>query len=363
MTMDKEKTQDLGIEETAKAVLEMTPEELILTVPHLNLEQTLSALSAVQEERDPNWREKTHIILANILNIRWLEAAGRVITPWQTVEMIDYCHRVDKSQQWKLSPLAVGMPHDRFSRVLLYATPEQMDLLKHEGMAEPLQFQLKAIAQESLYQVDKLCALEPVYEQEILSLNLNDLDMQSYQAMLNKFEELEGSLDLLLQNVNKALALTWNTNRIDLIEKLSVVKELCQKALVIVVGHPRSLVEPPKGLYAFFENQLAEVFGHPSDADALKEDDSGIDALSKFNIWHPEDYWDYGLIPHMARKDVLHLDPKEFSDEVCDNHKRRIAQEVQKSLEDLGLVNVKDFKLKGIWSAKMLKDYIDGPRG
>ncbi len=360
--MDKEKVQDLGIEETAKAVLEMSPEELILTVPHLNLEQTLSALSAVQEDRDPNWREKTHIILANILNVRWLEAAGRVITPWQTVEMLDYCHRVDKSQQWKLSPLAVGMPHDRFSKVLLYATPEQMDQLKHEGMAEPLQFQLKAITQDSLYQVDKLCSLEPVYEQEMLSLNLNDLDTKTYREMLNKFEELESSLVHLLENVNKALTLTWNTNRIDLIEKLSIVKELAQRALVIIVGHPRSLAEAPTGLYAFFENQLSEVFGHSTDVDALKDEDSSLDALGKFNIWHPEDYWDYGLVPHIAQKDALYLNPQEFSEEVCENHKRRIMQEVQKSLQDLGLVHVKDFKLNGIWSAKLLKDFIDQQR-
>lgn len=357
--MNKEYLAGLNIEDSAKAILSMSPDDLVLLASHLTLEQMLAGLAVIQEDNDPTWKEKTRILLANTLNIRWLEAAGKVLTAEQTVEFLDYCQRIDKGQSWKLPALAVGLPHDRFAKVLTTASPEQMDMLKNEGMAEPLQFQLRALSQEWLYEIDRLCSLGNNYEQEILKLNLNQLDKVTYDEILKKFEMLEFDIQTLLDSINKALEVTWHTNRIDLIEKFSLVKELCQKALVVIVGGPRTNTDAPTGLYGFFEEQLSEVFGHSSDLDRLKDEDSGMDALGKFNIWHPEDYWDYGLIPQMGRKEALHLDPREFSEEVCENHKRKILQEVQKSLEDAGLVHVKDFKLKGIWSPQLFKAFLD----
>jgi len=133
---------------------------------------------------------------------------------------------------------------------------------------------------------------------------------------------------------------------------------MCQKALILVVGQPRTPTEPPTGMYEFLERHLKEVFGHPSDPDVLKDEDSPLEALGKFSIWHLEDYWDAGLLPKIANKEGLHLDPLEFSEETCENHRRKLLLEVQNNLETLGLTNVGAFKAAGLWSPKLFKEYV-----
>lgn len=360
--IDKERIQTLSAEEIARTVTGMSTEQLQSILPGFTLEQITAALGAVTQDKDPAWQAKTTLILSSIVNIRWLEAVGRVLNPQQAQAMLDYCQKVDKSQQWKLSPLVVGMSPSDFADLLTHATHSQMDLLKHEGMAEPMQFQLRTLAQEWLYAIERLCSIGTGYEQDILALNGSELDDSTYQAILKKFSSLHDNLSYLLDGINKALAITWHTNRIDLIEKFSIIKELCQKAIFMIVGHPRSPFEHPTGLYEFLERHLAEIFGHATDPDLLKDDDSPFDALGKFNIWHLEDYWEAGLLPHISHKEALHLNPSDFSEEGYENHQQKLMEEVKNKLEEMGLNNVRAFKLAGIWSPKMFKEYVSKHR-
>jgi len=100
-----------------------------------------------------------------------------------------------------------------------------------------------------------------------------------------------------LATLNKALQLAWNSNRVDLIEKLSTAKETCQKFVISIIGHPRHAVNPPTGLYARLEARLNAVFGNPSDPndiEAAGNDEPAMEALVKFSIWYLKDYWDLG---------------------------------------------------------------------
>ena len=356
--MDKEEIQQLNVAEIAKVVNEIDPKDLQHMAGSLTLDQILGVLPAISEEKDIEWSQKTLILLSSILNIRWLESVGKVLTPMQSREMLEFCLNQDKSHQWKLSPLVVGMSHENFAQLLMLATDEQLQLLKHEGMAEPLQFQLRTLSHDLLYTIERDCNEAHALEQEILALNFSEIDSNAYQTILRKIEKIGSHLENLTRVINRALEISWHTNRIDLIEKLSLDKELTQKTMFAVIGNPRGAASSPTGLYDFLEKKLGECFGHSSQPDALKDEDAPLEALGKFNLWHLEDYWEYGLLPKVTKLDALHLDPGQYAEEVCENHKIKLIQEVQKNLEALGLLSVRDFKLKGIWSRKMLKEYI-----
>lgn len=284
-----------------------------------------------------------------------LEAAGKNLSQAQVYAILDYAAEADPQFHWKLSPLLVGMPHTLFSQLLLAASPQQLEILKLEAITEPVQHQLTMLTHEITHplphvldQLDHLAAdiaLLPVAASKDPAVLKRQLKEQAHWHKST------------LEMINKILTLAWNSNRPDLIDKLSHAKEWCQRTLSHTIGQPKTPFGQASGLFAKLDENLAAVFS-PGAIDAADDDEPAIEGLSKFSLWYLKDYHQIGLLPQIRDPDALDLDPATHSEQERLQHREKLLEAVQQNLAKMGLATVKDLKQAGIFSAEDLKAHI-----
>ncbi|MCE5319326.1 MAG: hypothetical protein LLG04_18420, partial [Parachlamydia sp.] len=312
----------------AQMMLQWTPEELTAHVVHLSPPQ--------------------------------LEAAGRNLTLAQIYALLDYAAEGDPQFHWKLSPLLVGMPHGLFAQLLLAASPHQLEVLKLEAVTEPVQHQLTLVTHEVTHQlpqvVDRL-------DQVSVDISLLPIGSQVKDPVLLKrqLKELATWHESTIQMISKVLALAWNSNRPDLIDKLSHAKEWCQK-LIATIGKPKTPFGEAQGLYARLDENLEAVYGSPSlpsSIEAADDDEPAIEGLTKLSFWYLMDYYQIGLLPEISDPALLDLDPATHSEQERLHHREQLMEAVRNNLTKMGLSSVKDLKQAGIYSREALQAYIE----
>src|SRR5262249_54111258 len=112
----------------------------------------------------------------------------------------------------------------------------------------------------------------------------------------------------LLLLINKVLSLAWNAKRLDLIDKMSHAKEQCQKALSHSIGQPKTAFNEAAGLFARIDLALERFYDNPDNAVENAEDDEpALEGLARFSLWYLKDYFELGLLPHIAEPSHLDL--------------------------------------------------------
>lgn len=290
-----------------------------------------------------------------------LEAAGKNLSLTQSFALLDYAADADPQFHWKLSPLLVGMPHTLFSQILLAASPRQLNVLKMEAMTEPVQHHLTLLTHEVTHQLPQVIIQLDKVSTEISLIPISSPESVDLNELKRQLRAQVQWYDAALKLINKVLILAWNTNRTDLIDKLSHAKEWCQRNLYTTVGQPTTPFGKASGLFAKLEENLAAVFGNPNsltDFEAADDDEPAIEGLSKFSLWYLHDYQQIGLLPTLADPLLLDLDPAKHSEQERLQYREKLMDEVRQNLAKIGLETVKDLKAQGIISTDALRAYI-----
>lgn len=348
-------------EEIAQLVLQMSPDQIRSEMAKLTPEQISIVISVLDEMHDQDWREKLTAVIYGLNENRQIEAVGRALVLPQALHILDEAAETEKNGHWKLSPLLVGMPHPVFTQLLLAASPIQMNALKQEVITEPVQHHLTVLTHEIVHQIPEFAASLDNLELEIAGLNIADLGHAELKNITHRIEQGAELYEETVEKINKILGLAWNTNRTDLIEKLSVAKEICQKLIGSMVGARKTSSRESSGLFAKLEERLNTVFGvpdNPQDFEALDDDEPAIEALVKFSLWYLSDYWEIGLLPQVKSIEDLDLDSSAFSHQQRMEYREKLFEEVTQNLSKLGLNTVSDLKQARIFSAKSLQDHI-----
>lgn len=357
-------TRDLATytpEEIPQLVIHSSEEDLNKHAAAFTPEQSAAATLTLGPQKEPRWREKLSALIQGSTDNKQLEAIGRSLTLAQAHHILDETNQNVNIGHWKLSPLFVGIPHGLFTRILLTATTSQMNVLKQEVITEPLQHHLTVLTHEIVHQIPEFSAKLDDLENEIARLDPREMDHSELRALSRKIEEGEKFYDETFKKITKALTLAWNTNRTDLIDKLSLSKEITQKLIGSIVGTRRGMSAEPSGLFAKLEDRLNRVYGlvtEPQDIEALDDDEPAIEALVKLSIWYLKDYWDIGLLPKISDGSELDLESSELSHDEKIALREKWYQEVIDNLSNLGLNCVKDLKNARIYSKSALIDYI-----
>jgi hypothetical protein len=331
-------------EQIESGISTMTPEQVIAIITYAN---------SVSENGIKN---KIEAIVRGLNTPLQLEAAGKVISPFLLVGLF-YTTLKEEKHYWKLSPLLVGMPRKSFNQLLCQVSTEQLHFLQNEGVTEPIQHHLTLLSHEINIRFNQTLREIELYQSNINLIETHLLTSQNIDPLIHQIDSFSLTLKELLDMANKALAIAWNTKRLDLIDSFSRMKNGCQKILSEEIG----LKIPVTGLYEKFENKLFSIFGNSNDStqmDAIKDDEPAREALVKFSIWYLRDYWEVGLLPEIKDFNKLDLELAKLSEEQRSVYRQELFEEAQKNLSQLGISTVKDLKKARIFSKRTLEEYI-----
>lgn len=357
--IDASEIRSLQSEKLWHLATQWTPDQWRLYISSLSPDQIPAVLPAATEEQNPHhWKEKMRAIIEGLNTPLQLEAAGRVLSATQVNEVISWAASCREPPHAKLFPLFIGMPHQTFLQLLLKATPGQLSLLKQEGITEPVQHHLTLLAHELTAEVANCSMSLSSLEQEIENIDLSNIDLFQIETEEQKIKTQLAHCFSIQNTASKALAIAWNTNRMDIIEKLSKIKEQSQKFIGQIIGVPRSAASEPTGLFASFEKHLDSVFNTGNDTASLSNEEPVTEALVKFSVWYLRDYWEIGLLPEIKNLNFLELDPTAHTEKECNEYRENLFATAEQHLERLGLFTLCDLKQAKIYSKKALKDFI-----
>lgn len=283
-----------------------------------------------------------------------LEAIGRALNADQALELFSSLTNAVK----RLSPILVGLPHTVFQEVIRKSEAKNLQALKQEGTTEPVQHQITLY----LHTLSKrLKEFDKRYEQLLFAID--SIEIQTLKPL--KIRELwrnictlsEDYLNLM-KEMSKVLLLAWNTNREDLIEELTLVKERCHRISRFGIGFPRTAKDEASGLFEQLDEKVFSVYGAPDDILAARDDEPSIEGLTRISAWYLRDYWEAGLLPHIEDPSELDLDKKKYSSDVRREYRERLFHQVQYNLLQSGLETVKDLKNNWIYSKESLAFYL-----
>lgn len=328
-------------------------------LPTLTESQLTQCVKLLEDYSIPNAFSKLIYILEHVNESNRLESFAKGLSTEQFLMILDHLSQTPSLKN-KLSPLLVGLPSPIFLQVLEKINPLFLNCLKHESMTEPLQHLLTLFIHDCEYRLESAHEAIVMHRRLIQELEPHTLSFQQLEDTEAQIFKLHQILADRLQAINHAQAILWNANRIDLIDKLSQLKEQFFYLLNKQIGHP-SDHESATGLYQVLEESLSRVFaGDPFlDIDtSLQDEDSALEGFTKFSIWYFKDYWELGLLPSVQYAYQLELDPAEHTEQDILNHRQQLFTAVQKSLDKLKLSSVKDLKNAKIFSKSLLEHYI-----
>lgn len=302
------------------------------------------------------WAEKLHILLNALNENGYLQSAGKMLS---TEQFLDVFKRASQSEEaglrQRLPPLFVGMSQSVFFDLLFKAPQEQIALLKHEAATEAIQHHLSLLSHDLKARFDHLCYLLVDFNQALMEIEPESMGVEDFKNIYRSADGLYLKGLEIIHVVGNALSLAWNTNRADLIQEFSLIKERCHRCLVEDIGRPQSDESPAAGLWEATEQRLSRIF---SDTDAngeatlMKDSVPAIEALVKFSVWYLKDYYDIGLLPQIT-------DPNELNTErmTSEDEREKLFALAEKKLAESGLKTLFDLKRQHIYSKRALKEH------
>jgi len=351
--------QGLAPDQIEHIVLEMGPQDVEAAIVKMSADQVNAAFGAMDKELDHRWKKKTRAAFVGLADRESLEAAGRALSLWQALEILDISEEMGHASHVKLSPVLVGLPYRVFLSILRIATAKQLEILKHASIAEPIQHHLTVFIHEMGKEGEASYLRLHELGVELQRLNLTRLGVKELQAIRVAIDRVAASNGETIDNISTALSLAWNSNRPDLVDKLTVLKEGFVRQRQEQIGRPEA---PLSGLYFILDEHLKSVYGDSADVDAAHDDESPFEALAKLGLWYLDDYWNIGLLPRVKTKGQLRLNPQKHSAQACERHRENLIATIQANLATLGLDSVGDFKTAGLYSEPLLREFIQQHR-
>ena len=319
-----------SLEQIKESIPILSPQQIESYILSLSNEKNFSKLLAVIDGANKNEQ---------------LERIGSLLSTDQLLAILQSISKNTLSID-KLAPLLVGVTSPIFFDALQHAQESHLETLKKEGILEPLEHHINVLFntldtmlqnnQKIIYQID----------QTIENLNLNTLTYSDLHELENEIESLKNQYRILLRMIDKALVITWNTHRLDLIEKLSRLKErtnlqFINNDLPGISGHLQNF------LYKVYDSAPHEIQDH----------DKAIEGLTKLSMWYLKDYWEAGLLPSIKKVEELECTSQYNEDEKL-HHRQNLFNQVQANLDRLGIGTIETLKKANIFSKPMLKEFI-----
>lgn len=336
----------------AQSSLEQFKENL----PHFSFEDIAESFTLLQTQPTIDSKEKLTFLFQFVDSSGGFETLGKHLSLPRFLNLLNFLSLHPTSQQ-RLTYILAGLQSPIFSKALNFFQPHHLALFKDEGLLEPLQYHLTQFIHEGESLFKQINQEADRFEKDFPSITQDELTSDQLNGLIHQIDICRNQILDFLDRASIALSIAWNTDRIDLIEKLSTINESMQHQLAAVIGHQASNDMQSTGLYATLEKVFSSIF----DA-SLKEDDASVEGLTRLSIWHLKDYWELGLLPHIDRLEELDLDPGQFNDIKRSAHHQDLFSQVQLQLERLKIGTVGDLKREYLFSRPLLKAYIDRHR-
>ncbi len=269
-----------------------------------------------------------------------LELFGKTFNASELFDLLTLIQHDKTAINGKLNPILAGVSHEVFFQVLPELSDMETMILQQESSTIPVQHHLTALYHEKKKTLQEIETAYLSLEMLIEHIEVEKTGIEDCDELLEKINGLKTTSESLLHLLNQALKLAWNSDRADLIENLSLLKETIQKYKLYFISD----------LYTEFRVKLNAVY---ADTDAsgktipLLNDLPAIEALSKLSIWHLQDYFDLGLLPNNTLDSL----------EKIENRKTLIL-EAKTNLEKLNLLTLEDLKKANIYSKKALQEFL-----
>lgn len=329
------------------SIEELQKEASLLSPSHLTV-----CISLLQNQEHRDTQERMNAIVKAIEEPSRLEAIGKGLSLNQFLKILSSISEHILPLE-KLSPLLVGLSPLLFQQVLMNLDSKQLKILQQESSAEPLQHQLTLCmhAYEQFYLKSEQAILKE--QKTIEEINVSKLTYSILFQIEKDIQTLKTSLEEVLIAIDQSLAITWTSNRLDLIQHFNQLKDHFHYQLHQQIGSPFSANHASTGLYKILEEKLSAVFGS-----SVKDNDAAIEGLTQFSIWYLNDYWDIGLLPAIKNSNELELDSAKHNEKERLQHREALLSQVQQNLYKLHLRQVGDLKKSKIFSKDMLKEFI-----
>lgn len=348
-----------SIENIAEMAQKSNPEEFKQLIHKLSPDQIIITVQALKDQHSNIAFQKIMACLEKLDEPKHLEALGSQLSLSQMLQILDAMQ--GHLPHWKLAPILVGTPSSLFSQLIYTASLSELNILKQEVFTEALQHHLTLMTHEIVQQIPDLSMQMDSLEQEIAQLNLDNITSAQIASLTYRIEQTAKNFQSALEKINKLQLLIWNTDRADLIEKLSTSKEIAQKIIFSKVGYPKTYSMASTGLFAYLEVKLSQVFEGfktQQNIETLEDDEPAIEALVKFSLWYLRDYWEIGLLPRIKHPTDLDQQSPELSKD-HPNSRENLYHEVNANLAKIQLKTVGDLKQHKIFSKATLVEYIN----
>jgi len=308
-------------------------------------EEVVEYVAEIAQESD--WKERITKLFSDLEERELLEALGSGVDADMFLAIVDILPPSEHHHP-KLSPVMVGLPPKTFLEVLIKATELQLTTLRHEAVAEPLQHQLTLLyhtmsQNETAFTKELQSLKEQVATFDVTALTKKELD-----ELYNNLHKVSGTIDSALHKIDLALALAWNTDRPDLVDSFTELKEYYLNDLRIGLGHPQGEKRAPSGLYATLEQHLEDLF---ADVDG----EPATEALAKLSIWYVKDFAALGLLPHLTDEERAII---ESAEDIESEKREQLRTKALATLSKMGLNSVEDFRREKIYSKAMLQEFL-----
>lgn len=281
-----------------------------------------------------------------------LESIGRSLAATDFLNILDLI-ALKKLPQSKLAPILVGLSPDAFLHSIQSITKDSLQVLKLESTSEPLLHHLTLFVNNTKVVHQKLLDELESLRHAFTHFVREELSYQILRHWIETLHETSVNYQNDLATIDIVLEICWNTDRIDLIEKLSRMKEHAYDQLVTEIGHPSDGEYPSTGLYAILKESLEYIFNEVD----LPDDAPSMEGMVQFSVWYLKDYWEVGLLPSLKIIEQLETPPGS-SEQDNIKHKQKFFKQVEENLVKLGIPTVGDLKSAAIFSKKMLKEFV-----
>lgn len=336
-------------------------EQILAHAHQMSSSQIQTFIETIFSDGIKDNQNKLKTLMFAINSRQQLETIGSYLDIHQLLFVILPLKNSNDGHDWKLSPLIVGIHHTTFSTLLEKASPNHLQILKDECVTEPVQHQLTTLKHQLNNDIKTFeTTIEHFYE-KIESFDIKTLSLLDVQDFIQEIELLRYLFDKVYHKSNKALAIAWNTNRLDLIEAFDKFKDDCRKYMHLGLGYPLTEDEKATGLYSFLDDKLFAVYGNCNEKnsqEAVLDTEPVQEGLVKLNIWYLKDYESIGLLNCVHDQKDLELEIKHCSKNEKVQLRENLFKDVQKNLLAIGLSTVKDLKKNHIFSKKSLLEYI-----
>jgi hypothetical protein len=278
-----------------------------------------------------------------------IESAAAVMTLPQFTAVVEEI-AAHKNHLPLIPALLVGFPYHQFRTFIDEAPKSLIDLLKQESQSEALQHHINLFIHQLTEQIAHQERLAEDVNHAIEKIDYHQIDLAVVDQLVDALDAIVMESERLIETLATPIELAWNTGRSDLVDRLSYLKEHLIHLVTEYVGNMRNKEQASTGLYALLEQKLNNIYSakNEHDIEALADNEPAIEGLTRLGLWYPKDYWQLGLLPHLA-------DPEKLGN---NTKKQDLLKIVRANLKKICLNTVGDLKTAHIYSRSMLQRYV-----